>query len=87
MIDWRGRVGPAQQKTGRKQFMHLHTTKLTVLAVTAIFGIAGSQPTRAEISSLSVTSAKDIGPFRGKPYREVEAQLSGPPPVELIPSR
>lgn len=57
--------------------MQLDTTKISTLAVVAIFGIAGSQPTRAEISSLSVTSAKDIGPFRGKPYREVEAQLRG----------
>ena len=55
--------------------MHLQTTKLSAFAVVAIFGIAGTQPTRAEISSLSVTSAKDIGPFRDKLYREVEAQL------------
>ena len=49
--------------------MHSQTTKLSAFAVVAIFGIAGTQPTRAEISSLSVTSAKDIGPFRDKPYR------------------
>lgn len=60
--------------------MHLQTTKLSAFAVVAIFGIAGTQPTRAEISSLSVTSAKDIGPFRDKPYREVEAQLRGTAP-------
>jgi hypothetical protein len=29
---------------------------------------------------LAVHSAKDIGPFRGKPYREVEAQLQGTAP-------
>jgi hypothetical protein len=60
--------------------MHSQTTKLSAFAVVAIFGIAGTQPTRAEISSLSVTSAKDIGPFRDKPYREVEAQLRGTAP-------
>jgi hypothetical protein len=61
-------------------FVHLQTTKLSAFAVAAMFGIAGSQPTRAEISSLSVASAKDIGPFLGKPYRQVEAQLRGTAP-------
>jgi hypothetical protein len=37
-------------------------------------------PARAEISGLAVDSAKDIGPFRGKVYREVQAHLNGTAP-------
>jgi hypothetical protein len=46
--------------------MHPHTW---TLAVVVVFGIIGPQSVRSEISGLAVTSAKDIGPFRGKTYR------------------
>ena len=39
--------------------MHLRTTKLSVI-VAAMLGCLASQPVRAEISGLTVTSAKDI---------------------------
>ena len=60
--------------------MQSHTTKLSTFAVAAILGFVGSSPTRAEINGLAVTSAKDIGPFRGKAYKEVEAKLQGTAP-------
>jgi hypothetical protein len=60
--------------------MHSPTTKLSAVMVAAMLGCLASLPTRAEISGLTVTSAKDIGPFRGKAYREVEAQLKGTAP-------
>jgi hypothetical protein len=37
-------------------------------------------PASAEIAKLTVNSAADIGPFRGKPYREVQATMEGAAP-------
>lgn len=34
----------------------------------------------AEIEKLTIVSARDIGPFAGKPYREIEAKLHGTAP-------
>jgi hypothetical protein len=42
--------------------------------------VVASSPARAEPSGLTVRTAKDIGPFRGRAYREVEAQLQGTAP-------
>ena len=62
--------------------MHAQLTKPFALAlgVIPILGIIAPLPARAEISGLAVHSTKDIGPFRGKPYREVQAQLQGTAP-------
>src|SRR5690242_8958356 len=60
--------------------MHVCSTGLSALMAVTMLGIVGPQLTHAEITGLAVTSAKDIGPFRGKPYREVEAQLQGTAP-------
>jgi len=45
-----------------------------------MLGIVGPHPTHAEITGLAVTSAKDIGPFHGKAYREVQVQMRGTAP-------
>lgn len=34
----------------------------------------------AEVTRLSVISARDIGPFRGRSYREIEATMEGSRP-------
>src|SRR5689334_18469686 len=62
--------------------MHAQLAKLSAFAFGAlpILGVATPLPARAEITGLTVQSAKDIGPFRGKPYRKVEAQLKGTAP-------
>jgi Alpha/beta hydrolase domain len=53
-------------------------------AITAVIAVGPavviSPPARAEPSDLTVRTAKDIGPFRGKAYREVEAQMQGNAP-------
>jgi hypothetical protein len=38
-------------------------------------------PAAAEITHIVVTSSSDIGPFRGKGYREVQATMEGAPPA------
>jgi hypothetical protein len=42
--------------------------------------VLAAVPARSEISALTVQAAKDVGPFRGKAYREIEAQLQGTAP-------
>jgi hypothetical protein len=43
-------------------------------------GVLAAPPARSEISGLTVQAAMDVGPFRGKAYREIEAQLQGTAP-------
>lgn len=53
------------------------------LFIAASVGVsAGAFPVAvsAEIEKLTIVSARDIGPFAGKPYREVEARLHGVAP-------
>ena len=45
------------------------------LAFAIPFGVSG--PTVADIKKIVVTSSSDIGPFRGKSYREVQATMEG----------
>ena len=53
----------------------------TITAVIAVGpAVVASPAARAEPSGLTVRTAKDIGPFRGKAYREVEAQMHGNAP-------
>jgi hypothetical protein len=65
---------------GRRRLM----CAIRVSAFTAVIAVGPavvtSPPARAEPSGLTVRTAKDIGPFRGKVYREVEAQLQGTAP-------
>ncbi len=50
-------------------------------AATALgFSLTGAFPSWAEINSLTALSSKDIGPFNGKPYREIEARMEGDAP-------
>jgi hypothetical protein len=53
-------------------------TALKAAAIT--LALTAPPPARAEIKDLTVLAAKDIGPFRGKVYREVEAQMKGSAP-------
>ena len=39
-----------------------------------------ARPTAAEITHILVTSSSDIGPFRGKGYREIQATMEGVAP-------
>lgn len=52
---------------------HLSTLAIVALAATA-FDVA---PGRAEPRTLTVASERAVGPFHGKPYRELEARLEG----------
>jgi hypothetical protein len=60
--------------------VHLSLSGL-LTAVTAL-GLALAAPPSAhsEINDLTVLAATDIGPFRGKAYREVEARMEGSAP-------
>jgi Alpha/beta hydrolase domain len=62
--------------------MHAQMAKLSafLLGAVPVLSVVSPSPARAEITGLTVQSAKDIGPFQGKPYREVEAQLKGTAP-------
>src|SRR5689334_8089098 len=62
--------------------MRARMAKLSALMLGAVPAVSMTValPARAEISGLTVRSAKDIGPFRGKPYREIEAQMQGTAP-------
>lgn len=42
--------------------------------------LALSGPAAAEIKKITVTSSSDIGPFRGKSYREIQATMEGAAP-------
>jgi hypothetical protein len=53
---------------------------LSVVGLSAIFFPGAMHTSRADITGLVVESTKDIGPFRGKPYREIEAHLNGTAP-------
>ncbi len=49
-------------------------------AVALCLALAAPIPGQAEIKSLTVLSSKDAGPFRGKPYREIDARMEGSAP-------
>jgi len=48
-----------------------------LLLVPIAVGLGQPAPAGAEIQGLTVLGAKDIGPFRGKAYREVDARMEG----------
>jgi hypothetical protein len=50
-----------------------------VMLVSGLFLIPSRQPA-AEITHMLVTASSDIGPFRGKAYREVQATMEGVAP-------
>ncbi len=56
----------------------LATTAAAPLALT--LALVAPFPATADIESLTVLAAKDIGPFRGKVYREVQVQMKGSAP-------
>jgi hypothetical protein len=60
--------------------MGVKFTALSVVGLSAIFFPGAMHTSRADITGLVVDSTKDIGPFRGKPYREIEAHLNGAAP-------
>jgi hypothetical protein len=62
--------------------MYAQIARLSVIVLGAIpvLSVIALLPARAEITGLTVRSAQDIGPFQGKPYRQVEAQLQGTAP-------
>ncbi len=60
------------------QFSRPHL--LLAAATTLILSIAAPMPGVAEIKSLTQLSSKEIGPFDGKPYREIEARMEGDAP-------
>jgi hypothetical protein len=66
----RGRAGPGSARP-----------RLVISLFGALLGVVLLQPSAsAEIRSVSVRTATDIGPFRGKPYREIEATMAGTAP-------
>jgi hypothetical protein len=70
----------SRPELGRRRLM----CAILASAFTAVIAVGPaavtSPPARAEPSGLTVRTAKDIGPFRGKAYREVEAQLRSTAP-------
>ncbi len=54
---------------------HLGVPFLAALAVGFI--VAAPPSARAELKSVTVLASKDIGPFRGKAYRELETRMDG----------
>ena len=42
--------------------------------------IAGGAPSHSAIKSVTIGATKDIGPFRGNPYVEIEARMEGTAP-------
>lgn len=70
----------SRPELGRRRLM----CAILASAFTAVIAVGPaavtSPPARAEPSGLTVRTAKDIGPLRGKAYREVEAQLRGTAP-------
>jgi hypothetical protein len=63
----------------RRQAMARHSGWLRAawLGVAFTAPVALSGPAVAEIKGVVVTSSKDIGPFRGKSYRELQATMDG----------
>ena len=53
-----------------------------LLAVAAGAGLVlgAAIPAKAEIARIEVLAEREIGPFAGKPYREVEARMEGTAP-------
>lgn len=51
-----------------------------VFFLVLVAGTIIAAPSQAEITSLSVASVKDVGPFRGKAYQQVEARMDGKAP-------
>ena len=59
----------------------LSRLRLVVSLSSALLTIAVLQPyADAEIRAVSVRASAEIGPFRGKPYREIEATMEGTAP-------
>jgi hypothetical protein len=58
--------------------IHSYRSQLLLAATAASLCIAA--PGWAEVTSLTVVSSKDIGPFDDKPYREIEARMEGMAP-------
>jgi Alpha/beta hydrolase domain len=56
-----------------------YRSRLLLTAATAA-GFSIAAPGWAEITSLTALGSKDIGPFNGKPYREIEARMEGSAP-------
>jgi hypothetical protein len=57
----------------RTCFSHLSIPLCAAIALT----LAAPPEAHAEVKGLTVLAAKDIGPFRGKAYREVQARMEG----------
>lgn len=70
----------SRPQLGRRRLM----CAILASASTAVIAVGPAVVTfplaRAEPRGLTVRTAKDIGPFHGKAYREVEAQLQGTAP-------
>jgi hypothetical protein len=60
--------------------MPFRTAQSLAAGVALSLALVVPSPGRAEITKITVTSAKDIGPFGGKAYREVEAMMEGKAP-------
>jgi hypothetical protein len=55
-----------------------YTSVTFLIGLVAFAGVAGTIPAaRAEIADVKVVAAREIGPFGGKNYRELQAELSG----------
>jgi len=57
-----------------------HGQLLFLSALAGAATITCPLPASAEITQLTIVSAADIGPFAGKPYREIDARLHGTAP-------
>jgi Alpha/beta hydrolase domain len=58
-----------------------YTSVTFLIGLVAFAGVAGTIPAaRAEIADVKVVAAREIGPFGGKNYRELQAELSGRAP-------
>ena len=60
--------------------MQFRIAQSLVAGVASSLAFVVAPPGRAEITKVTVTSAKDIGPFGGKAYREVAATMEGRAP-------
>ena len=60
----------------RISYFHVILTAAVALSL----ALAAPSSALAEIKSLTVLSSKDIGPFRGKPYRELDVRMDGVAP-------
>ncbi len=54
--------------------------RIAWLGLLSAIPLATSGPAVAEIKKIAITSSSDIGPFRGKSYREVQATMEGVAP-------